>query len=136
MGERDSARLDVAAVRAAAERFDSVADELDRAARIPLTFDGSAAGRAHTADGDALRVALDRRTGELAMWARSAAEIAVGLRAGADRYVDADLGAGGDGGGGAGAGDADGRRPASRAQGVRRRMPFMFRSPGCGRGIM
>ena len=93
MGERDSARLDVAAVRAAAERFDSVADELDRAARIPLTFDGSAAGRAHTADGDALRAALDQVASDLARWARAAAEIAVGLRAGADRYVDADLGA-------------------------------------------
>jgi hypothetical protein len=93
MGERDSARLDVAAVRAAAECFDSVADELDRAARLPLTFDGSAAGRAHTAEGDALRGASDRVTAELAVWARAAAEIAAGLRAGADRYVDADLGA-------------------------------------------
>ena len=93
MGERDSARLDIAAVRAAAERFDSVADELNRVARVPLTFDGSAAGRAHTADGDALRVAVDRVIGDLAGWARAAAEIAAGLRAGADRYVDADLGA-------------------------------------------
>lgn len=93
MGERESAHLDIAAVRAAAMRFDSVADELDRAARLPLTFGGSAAGRAHTADGDALRVASEQIAGELAMWARSAAEIAMSLRAGADRYLDADLGA-------------------------------------------
>jgi hypothetical protein len=93
MGERDSARLDVAAVRAAAECFDSVADELDRAARLPLTFGGSAAGRAHTAEGDALRGASNRVTADLTVWARAAAEIAAGLRAGADRYVDADLGA-------------------------------------------
>ncbi|MCV7227357.1 type VII secretion target [Mycolicibacterium komossense] len=93
MGERDSARLDVAAVRAAAERFDGVADDLQRVARIPLTFDGPTAGRAHGADGAALRAALDQIIGDLAVWARAAAEIATGLRAGADRYVDADLGA-------------------------------------------
>jgi hypothetical protein len=93
MGERDSVRVDVAAVRAAAERFDSAADDLNRAARISLSFDGSAAGRGHTADGDALRVALNQVIADLAGWARAAAEIAAGLRAGADRYVDADLGA-------------------------------------------
>ncbi|MGH3594596.1 MAG: hypothetical protein ACRDUT_01260, partial [Mycobacterium sp.] len=39
----------------------------------------------------ALRVALDRLTGELAQWARATVEIAATLRAGADRYAEADL---------------------------------------------
>jgi Excreted virulence factor EspC, type VII ESX diderm len=93
MGERNSVRVDVAAVRAAADRFDSVADDLNRAARVSLGFDGSVAGRGHTAEGDALRVALNQVLADLTGWARAAAEIAAALRAGADRYVDADLGA-------------------------------------------
>ena len=93
MGERQTAHLDSAAVLAVADRFDAAADQLDRAARVPLSFDGLTAGRGHTADGDELRLTLDRVVDELSAWARAAAEIAAGLRAGADRYRDADLGA-------------------------------------------
>jgi hypothetical protein len=93
MGERDCAEVDVAAVRAAADQFDAAAQQLDRAAHIPLSFDGSTAGCAHAARGDALRVAADWVPHELSAWARAAAEIAACLRAGANRYVDADFGA-------------------------------------------
>ena len=91
MGERDGARLDVAAVRAAADQFDGVAELVERAARTRLGFGGACAGRAYAADGDALRRAGDGLAGDLAAWARAAAEIAAGLRAWADRFIDADL---------------------------------------------
>ena len=55
------------------------------------TFGGFSAGRAHTARGDALRGALDRLTAELSQWSRAAVEIAVALRASANRYADADV---------------------------------------------
>jgi hypothetical protein len=90
MGEQRSAHVDTVAVRAVADRFDAAADELDRAARTPLGFDSLTAGRAHTADGDELRLQLHRVINELSAWARAAAEIGAGLRAGADRYVDTD----------------------------------------------
>jgi hypothetical protein len=56
-----------------------------------LAFGGSSAGRAHTARGDALRGALDRLTAELSQWSRAAVQIAVALRASANRYADADV---------------------------------------------
>jgi Excreted virulence factor EspC, type VII ESX diderm len=93
MGEQDSAHVDIAAVRAAADQFDAAAEQLDRAAHVPLSFDGSTAGRAHAPRGDAVRVAADWIPQELSAWARAAAEIAACLRAGANRYVDADFGA-------------------------------------------
>ena len=55
------------------------------------SIDPSSAGRAHTARGDALRAALDRLTAELSQWSRAAVEIAVALRASANRYADADV---------------------------------------------
>ncbi|MGH3597791.1 MAG: type VII secretion target, partial [Mycobacterium sp.] len=93
MGQRDTV-VDAAAVRAVANRFDATAQLIDGTARTHLgrlAFDGATAGRAHIAHGDALRVALDRLTGELAQWARATVEIAATLRAGADRYAEADL---------------------------------------------
>jgi hypothetical protein len=90
MGERDGARIDVAAVRAAADQFDAAGELVDRAARIRVGFDGATAGRAHAADGDTLRRARDGVAGDLAAWARAAAEIAASLRAAADRFADAD----------------------------------------------
>jgi len=84
------AHVDAAAVHAVADHFDRVAELVDRAGRTSPTFDGALAGRAYLADGDALRRALDRLTVDLAQWARAAAEIGAALRAGADRYVDAD----------------------------------------------
>lgn len=63
-----------------------------RVARLPLRFDGACAGRAHSADGSAIRGALDRPAIDLMAWARSADEISAGLRCGADRYTEAEAG--------------------------------------------
>jgi hypothetical protein len=72
---------------AAAELIDGVVgDHLGR-----LAFGGACAGRAHAARGDALRVELQRLTAEVSHWSRAAAEIAAALRAGADRYAEAEL---------------------------------------------
>ncbi|MGB9224708.1 hypothetical protein [Mycobacterium sp.] len=89
-----STQIDVAAVHAVADRISAAADIIDDAVSnhlSRLTFDGACAGRAHTARGDALRIALGRLTDELSQWSRAAGEIAVALRAGADRYADAEL---------------------------------------------
>ncbi len=89
-------RVDTAALRAAAQRFDTAADLLDDARRAQLSrfrFDGALAGRAHVAGGDAVRAELDRLAAELERWSRAAAEVAAALRVAADRYVDADLNA-------------------------------------------
>ncbi|OBA91093.1 hypothetical protein A5662_02025, partial [Mycobacteriaceae bacterium 1482268.1] len=83
MGEPDIARVDVAAVRDAARRYDAAADILDTAIRTHLTglrFDGAVAGRVHTAQGDALRIAVDGVVQRLRQWARAATEIAAELR--------------------------------------------------------
>lgn len=89
-------RVDSAAVYAAAQRFDAAADVLDSALRthlVALSFGGSTAGRAHTAQGDALGTALRRLGSELGQWSRAVEEIGAALRAGADRYVDAEASA-------------------------------------------
>ena len=83
-----------AAVHAVADRFGAAAELIDGAVydhMAGLAFGGSSAGRAHTARGDALRAALDRLTTELSQWSRAAVEIAVALRASANRYADADV---------------------------------------------
>ena len=88
-----STRVDTAAVRAAAQRFDAAAEILDNAIRSQLAglvFGGSTAGRAHIARGEAVGTALHRLSGELARWSRAAEEIGAALRAGADQYVDAE----------------------------------------------
>lgn len=94
MGQTDATSIDVAAVRAVANRFDTGAQVLDAAARIQLgklAFDGATAGQAHVARGDVLHSTLGRLAGELTQWARAAAEIATALRSGAERYAEADL---------------------------------------------
>lgn len=88
------AGIDVAAVRAVADELDAAAELVDRAGGdhlARLAFGGATAGREHIARGDALRTALQRLTAELSQWSRAAGEIAVALRAGADRYADAEL---------------------------------------------
>ena len=93
MGQRD-AFVDAAAVRTVANRFDDAAQLIDGAVRTHLcrlAFDGATAGRAYVGHGDALRLALNRLTGELVQWARATVEIATALRASADRYGEADL---------------------------------------------
>ena len=92
MAQRD-AFVDAAAVRAIANRFDDAAHLVDGAVRTHvarLAFDGTASGRAYIGQGDALRFALHRLSGELAQWARASMEVAAALRAGIDRYADAD----------------------------------------------
>ena len=86
-------RVDTAAVCAAAQRFEAAADLLDSALRTHLaglSFGGSTAGRAHTARGEAVGTALRSLSGELVQWSRAAQEIGAALRAGADRYADAE----------------------------------------------
>ena len=86
-------RVDTAAVYAAAQRFDAAAELLDSAVRTHLaglSFGASTAGRAHTARGEAFATALRRLGGELGQWSRAAEEIGAALRAGADRYADAE----------------------------------------------
>lgn len=83
-------RVDVAALRAAADQFDSIAQLLaDAIARTRAGFGGGCAGRAHVADGDAVARGVDRRAGDLAQWLRAAQEIAVGLRDASTRHLDA-----------------------------------------------
>lgn len=99
MGHADATRfngaaIDVAAVRAVANRFDTSAAAVDGATRTQLgslAFGGATAGQAHRAGGDALYTAVRRLTGELTQWADAAAAIATALRFGAERYAEADL---------------------------------------------
>ncbi len=93
MGEPEAARVDVAAVLDAARQYDVAADIVDTAIRTHLTglrFDGAVAGRIHTAQGDAVRIAVENVVDRLHQWARAATEIGAELRACADRYVDVD----------------------------------------------
>jgi hypothetical protein len=86
--------VDVAAVHRVADQLDTAAELIDGAVGNHLgglAFGGANAGRAHAARGDALRVELDRLTAEVSQWSRAAVEIAAALRAGADRYADAEL---------------------------------------------
>ncbi|HKH50918.1 MAG TPA: type VII secretion target [Mycobacterium sp.] len=93
MGQPEVARVDVAALHAVARQYEAAADVVEGAVRTHLTglvFDGAAAGRMHTARGDALRISVDQVVDQLRQWSRAAAEIAAALRASADRYAEAD----------------------------------------------
>jgi hypothetical protein len=86
--------IDVAAVHRAADQFGAAADLIDAAVRdhlARLSFDGAVAGRDHAAHGDALRVQLQRLAAELSRWSTASVHVAAALRAGADRYADAEL---------------------------------------------
>ena len=88
--------VDTALVRAAAARIDTAADLLQEAVDThlrALRFDGSAAGRAHVADGDAVCAALQATVADAARWARAARELARALRAGADMHAGAETAA-------------------------------------------
>lgn len=92
MGDTES-RADIAAILDVARRYDGIADVVEELARthLPrLCFDGSVAGRAHAARGDAQRRAMDEVVDQLHVWARAVREIASALRTSAGRYVDAD----------------------------------------------
>lgn len=85
--------VDTAVVRASAARIDTAADLLQEAVDThlhALRFDASAAGRAHTADGDALRAAMQRTVADAVRWSRAARELSRALRAGADAHAGAE----------------------------------------------
>lgn len=87
-------RFDNSAMHSVADQLGAAAELLDRAAGdhlARLAFGGAGAGRAHAARGDALRAELQRLTAEVTRWSRASAEAAAALRAGADRYADAEL---------------------------------------------
>jgi hypothetical protein len=90
---RGHAGVDTAAMYAVAGRFAAAAELVDGAVGdhlARLMFGGAVAGRAHTGRGDALRAGLERLAAELSQWSRAAAEIAVVLRACADRYGESE----------------------------------------------
>lgn len=87
-------QIDVAATHRVANQFAMAAEFIDRALSdhlARLAFGGAAAGRTHTARGDALRVEVERLVAQVSQWSRASAEIAVALRSSAERYVDAEL---------------------------------------------
>jgi hypothetical protein len=87
-------RFDSSAVHGVADELGAAAELLDRAVGdhlARLAFGGAGAGWAHTERGDALRIQLERLTAEVTQWSHAAAETAAALRAGADRYADAEL---------------------------------------------
>jgi hypothetical protein len=97
MGERDAARVDVAALLAVANEYEAVADAIDAVVRTHLSglqFGGAAAGRTHVVRGEAVRVGIDVIVDRLREWARASAEIAATLRTTALRYDEADVRAG------------------------------------------
>ena len=55
-----------------------------------LQFDGAVAGRAHAVAGGSVRTGVDRLVADMAQWATVAREIAVALRAGAERYAESE----------------------------------------------
>ncbi len=86
-------RFDSPGVHRVADQLVAAAELLDRAVAdhlARLAFGGPSAGREHTARGDALRVQLERLTAEVTQWSRAATDTAAALRAGADRYADAE----------------------------------------------
>lgn len=86
-------RLDGADVRGIADRIDDAAQLIGQAAANHLSgliFDGARAGRAYSPSGDRLRAELDRLAAELSQWSQAAVEIAAALRAGVDRYAEAE----------------------------------------------
>jgi hypothetical protein len=86
--------VDVAAVHRVADQLGAAAELIDGAVgdhMARLAFSGASAGRSHTARGDALHVELERLAAQLSQWSRATVDIAVALRASADRYADAEL---------------------------------------------
>ncbi|OMC38778.1 hypothetical protein A5740_01580 [Mycobacterium sp. GA-1841] len=93
MGQLDPARIDVAAVLAAAQQYDAIGDLLQGGARVRLSrpvFGGATAGREHVGHGEAVRSSIDDLADAVEQWARAAGEIAAVLRLCADRYVSTD----------------------------------------------
>jgi hypothetical protein len=97
MGERDAARVDVAALLGVAGEYEFVADAVDAVVRtrlVDVQFGGAAAGRMHVARGEAVRFAVEGIADRMREWSRASAEIAAALRNTAVRYDEADARAG------------------------------------------
>lgn len=97
MGTTDAAHVDVAAVHTVAREYEAASSLIDAALRnhmSALSFGAATAGQAYLIHGDALRRGMNELTAGLRQWSRAAAEIAIVLRAGADRYHDVDVRAG------------------------------------------
>lgn len=97
MGERDGARVDVAALFGVAGEYEAVADAVDAIIRTHLgglQFGGAVAGRMHVAPGEAVRAAVEGIADRLRGWSRASAEIGATLRTTAQRYDEADVRAG------------------------------------------
>jgi hypothetical protein len=77
--------VDPAALRAAAQRIETAAEIVLDAVEVNLQFDGSAAGRSHSAAGGAVRAAADTVVADARQWALAACELAGTLRVAADR---------------------------------------------------
>ncbi len=93
MATTGSARVDTAVVRSIAREYETASAIVDGVIRGPvagLGFGGLAAGRAYAAQGEAVRGALHEVESALLHWGRAAAEIAVALRAAAQRYENAE----------------------------------------------
>ena len=97
MGERDAARVDVAALLGVAGEYEAVADTVDAVVLTRLAglqFGGAGAGRVHVVRGEVVRLAVDGIADRLREWSRASAEIAATLRNTALRYDEADVSAG------------------------------------------
>jgi hypothetical protein len=93
MGERDAARVDVAALLSVAGEYEAIADAVDAIVRTRLAglqFGAAGAGRMHVVRGEAVRIAVDGIADRLREWSRASAEIAATLRNTAVRYDEAD----------------------------------------------
>jgi hypothetical protein len=93
MGERDAARVDVAALLSVAAEYEAIADAVDAIVRTRLAglqFGAAGAGRMHVVRGEAVRIAVDGIADRLREWSRASAEIAATLRNTAVRYDEAD----------------------------------------------
>lgn len=55
-----------------------------------MSFCGARAGREYAEYGAAVRAGLDGLAADLSQWSRAAQQIALALRAGVDRYQDAE----------------------------------------------
>jgi hypothetical protein len=82
--------LDLAAVRAAAQRIDAAAETVRGVVESRLGtvhLDAATAGRAHAAAGATLRTEIHRLAEDLAAWAYAAGELAAALRSRADGHA-------------------------------------------------
>jgi len=85
--------VDAGMLRSIAREYEAVAAMVEGAARNQLSalvFGASTGGRAHVAQAEELRGALDGVVSALRQWSRAAGEVAAALRASAARYADAD----------------------------------------------